>query len=43
VGFAATVPDAIAPVIARADWVATRQGGHGAVRECCDFILAHRP
>jgi len=42
VGFAATVPHAIAPVMDRAHWVSTRQGGHGAVRECCDFILAHR-
>lgn len=40
VGFAATVINA-PPYIAQAShWVSTLAGGHGAVRECCDMILA---
>ena len=39
-GFAASVPQAPAYVTQAAHWVATRPGGHGAVRECCDIILA---
>ncbi len=39
VGFCASVPHAVGAVIAKAHWVSTRSGGHGAVRECCDFIL----
>jgi 3-deoxy-D-manno-octulosonate 8-phosphate phosphatase (KDO 8-P phosphatase) len=42
VGFAAAVPNATADVIAQAHWVATRHGGNGAVRECCEFILKSR-
>ena len=42
VAFAASVPNAHPSVLAQAHWVATRQGGHGAVRECCDFILESR-
>lgn len=39
-GFAASVPQAPAYVTQAAHWVATCPGGHGAVRECCDIILA---
>jgi 3-deoxy-D-manno-octulosonate 8-phosphate phosphatase (KDO 8-P phosphatase) len=38
-GFAASVPGSPAYVRREAHWVATLGGGHGAVRECCDFIL----
>lgn len=40
VGFAASVPNAPAYVSQVAHWVASRPGGSGAVRECCDLILA---
>jgi 3-deoxy-D-manno-octulosonate 8-phosphate phosphatase (KDO 8-P phosphatase) len=39
VGFAAAVPNAVPQVIAACDWVSGLQGGQGAVRQCCDFIL----
>lgn len=39
-GLAMTVSDAVPEVLAAADWVSTRQGGGGAVREACDFIIA---
>ena len=39
-GFAASVPDAPAYVTQAAHWTATKAGGKGAVRECCDLILA---
>lgn len=39
-GFAASVPNAPAYITQTAHWVSTLQGGHGAVRECCDLILA---
>ncbi len=42
VAFAAAVPNAHPSVLAQAHWVSTRLGGHGAVRECCDFILESR-
>lgn len=42
VGFAASVPDAPAYVAQAAHWVATQRGGSGAVRECCDLILASK-
>jgi 3-deoxy-D-manno-octulosonate 8-phosphate phosphatase (KDO 8-P phosphatase) len=38
VGFAATVPDAVAEVRAAAHYVTKRPGGSGAVREVADFI-----
>ena len=38
-GFSATVADGHAEVIQRVDFVATRGGGRGAVREVCDLIL----
>ncbi|TEA78319.1 KdsC family phosphatase [Allopusillimonas ginsengisoli] len=40
VGFAASVPDAPAYVSQAAHWISSRHGGDGAVRECCDLILA---
>lgn len=40
VGFAASVPNAPAYISQVAHWVSTKPGGSGAVRECCDLILA---
>lgn len=40
VGFAASVPNAPAYVSQIAHWVSSKSGGSGAVRECCDLILA---
>jgi 3-deoxy-D-manno-octulosonate 8-phosphate phosphatase (KDO 8-P phosphatase) len=40
VGFAASVPNAPSYVSQAAHWVSSREGGAGAVRECCDLILA---
>src|SRR5690554_3533233 len=40
VGFAASVPNAPVYVSQAAHWVSTTAGGAGAVRECCDLILA---
>jgi 3-deoxy-D-manno-octulosonate 8-phosphate phosphatase (KDO 8-P phosphatase) len=37
---AVTVPDAPDLVRARAHYVSRRRGGHGAVREVCELILA---
>jgi 3-deoxy-D-manno-octulosonate 8-phosphate phosphatase (KDO 8-P phosphatase) len=42
VGFAATVPDAVAEVRAVAHYITRRAGGDGAVREVCDLIRAER-
>ena len=39
VGFAIAVSDANFAVKQRADWCTTLSGGHGAVREVCDFIM----
>ncbi|MFW8564941.1 KdsC family phosphatase [Orrella sp. 11846] len=39
-GFAVSVPDAPVYISQSVHWVTTRSGGHGAVRECCDVILA---
>jgi len=41
-GFAATVPHAPIYVAQAAHWMSTQQGGNGAVRECCDLLLAAR-
>ena len=38
--FGATVKDATALVLENADWISHRNGGEGAVREFCEFILA---
>ncbi len=39
VGFSATVADAVPDVQPLVDYVTTRPGGRGAVREICDLIL----
>ncbi len=39
VGLAIAVTDANFAVKQRADWCTTLPGGHGAVREVCDFIM----
>ncbi len=39
---AIAVADAHAEVIEAADWVTTRKGGRGAVREVCDLLLRAR-
>lgn len=39
-GLAIAVADAHPDVRAAADWVTALPGGHGAVREVCDFLLA---
>lgn len=41
-GLGLSVSDAAAPVRDAADWVSTRPGGAGAVREACEMILAAR-
>lgn len=40
VGLGVAVADAVDSVKAAADWITERPGGHGAVREICDAILA---
>lgn len=42
VGFAVAPPDALPEVLAVADYVSSRSGGRGAVREVCDLILKGR-
>ena len=42
VGLAVTVPDADAVVKSHAHWITPHAGGHGAVRDICDLILAAR-
>ena len=39
VGFSATVADAVPDLFPYVDYVATRPGGGGAVREICDLLL----
>lgn len=39
VGFAISVPGAPAIVRKKAHWVTQKPGGHGAVREVCDYLL----
>jgi 3-deoxy-D-manno-octulosonate 8-phosphate phosphatase (KDO 8-P phosphatase) len=39
VGFSATVADAVSDVFPCVDYVATRPGGRGAIREICDLLL----
>lgn len=41
-GLAMSVPNALPEVLEAADWISTRNGGHGAVREAIDFILEAR-
>ncbi|MHC1740437.1 MAG: HAD hydrolase family protein [Anaerolineaceae bacterium] len=40
VGFAVAPADAHPQVLRAADWVTKNNGGHGAVRELCDFLLS---
>jgi len=40
VGFSASVPNAPVYISQVAHWVSSKPGGTGAVRECCDLILA---
>ena len=42
VGWAVAVADALPEVLRAADFVLTKNGGHGAVRELCDLILSKR-
>ena len=42
VGLGAAVGNATAPIVAIADWQATRPGGRGAAREFCDALLQAR-
>ena len=39
VGFSIAVANAVSPIKSQADWVTTLPGGHGGVREACDYIL----
>jgi YrbI family 3-deoxy-D-manno-octulosonate 8-phosphate phosphatase len=41
VGYSIAVADAWPEVLRQADRVLTRRGGHGAVRELCDFLISH--
>jgi N-acylneuraminate cytidylyltransferase len=40
VGLPIAVHDSEPPAISKAKYVTTRRGGHGAVREVCDLLLA---
>jgi YrbI family 3-deoxy-D-manno-octulosonate 8-phosphate phosphatase len=42
VGWSVVVADALPEVIRHADFVLTKNGGHGAVRELCDLILKRK-
>lgn len=42
VGLSLTVADAVGDVLQVADYVTTRDGGRGAVREICDLLVATR-
>lgn len=42
VGMALTVADAVPEVLATADYVTTKAGGKGAVREICDLMVSNR-
>lgn len=41
-GIGVTVPEAQEEALAAADYITTRPGGHGAVREVCNHILASK-
>lgn len=41
-GLALSVRDAVPAIRKAADWVSQRNGGHGAVREACDLLIAAR-
>jgi 3-deoxy-D-manno-octulosonate 8-phosphate phosphatase KdsC-like HAD superfamily phosphatase len=42
VGCAVAVSDAMPEVLEKADFVLSKKGGHGAVRELCDLILERK-
>jgi N-acylneuraminate cytidylyltransferase len=42
VGWSVAVADAQPEVLRAADFVTTKTGGHGAVRELCDLILSNQ-
>jgi N-acylneuraminate cytidylyltransferase len=42
-GWAVAVANAQPEVLRAADFVLSKSGGHGAVRELCDLILNSRP
>ncbi len=42
VGFALAPKNAVASVLARADWISSKNGGNGAVRDAIDTILTAR-
>ena len=39
VGFSIAVGNAVNHVKTHADWITIAPGGHGGLREACDFIL----
>ena len=41
VGFSATVPEAVEEVKKECDYITSRHGGYGAVRDLCHIILNH--
>ncbi len=41
-GLALTVRNAVPEALRAADWVSTRSGGDGAVREACELLIAAR-
>ncbi|MFK8138547.1 MAG: KdsC family phosphatase [Bdellovibrionales bacterium] len=41
VGFAVTVPGAIDEALEKASYITKREGGKGAVREICDYLLKY--
>ncbi|NOY98962.1 MAG: acylneuraminate cytidylyltransferase [Chloroflexi bacterium] len=42
VGWAVAVADALPEVTRQADFVLSKKGGHGAVRELCDLVLSNK-
>lgn len=43
VGYSVAVANAVATVCEQCDYVTQAKGGHGAVREVCDLVLASSP
>jgi 3-deoxy-D-manno-octulosonate 8-phosphate phosphatase (KDO 8-P phosphatase) len=41
VGFSATVPEAVEEVLNECDYITSRNGGYGAVRDLCHLIIKH--
>ncbi len=42
-GIGVSVPDAMPAALAAADYITVRRGGHGAVREICEYLQAAQP